>query len=61
MLTAEVEWQGARGWAVCDSDQWQWIPTQGRDRPMDALLALCWYKGRRLLRAFNGDPLECGD
>jgi hypothetical protein len=46
-------YQGMPGIAVADQLQCAWWPRRGSLRPIDADVAYCIYKGRKLLRAFN--------
>jgi len=53
VLVASVMYQGAPGVAIADPLQCAWWPRRGSPRPIDADVAYCIYKGRKLLRAFN--------
>ncbi len=53
VLVATVMHQGVSGIAVADQSQCTWWPRRGSPRPIDAGVAYCIYKGRKLLRAFN--------
>jgi hypothetical protein len=52
-LVATAMYQGMPGIAVADQLQCAWWPRRGSLRPIDADVAYCIYKGRKLLRAFN--------
>lgn len=52
-LVATAMYQGVPGIVVADRQQCAWWPRRGSLRPIDADVAYCIYKGRKLLRAFN--------
>lgn len=52
-LVATAMYQGQPGVAVADQLHCAWWPHRGSPRPIDATVAYCIYKGRKLLRAFN--------
>lgn len=52
-LVANAMYQGVPGVAVADQQHCVWWPRRGSLRPIDADVAYCIYKGRKLLCAFN--------
>jgi hypothetical protein len=53
-LIARASYEGASGIAVVDQATIDWIPMRSEQHPLGAHEAFCIYKGRRLLRSFNG-------
>jgi hypothetical protein len=53
-LVARACRDGLPGIAVASLDEVQWHPAPGRPRPLGPHEAYCLYKGRKLLRTFNG-------
>ncbi len=53
-LVARASSDGVVGIAVVDQAGIDWLPIRTRQHPLGAQEAFCIYKGRRLLRSFNG-------
>ncbi len=53
-LVARASREGVVGIAVADQSEVEWFPMRTRLYPLGAHEAFCIYKGRRLLRSFNG-------
>jgi hypothetical protein len=53
VLVAHAVYEGQPGIAVASQDEFVWLPARGSRRPPGPDEAICLFKGRRLLRAFN--------
>jgi hypothetical protein len=54
VLVARAARHGVGGMAVIDAQDLEWYPHRSQRHPLGPFEAFCLYKGRRLLRAFNG-------
>jgi hypothetical protein len=53
-LVFSAQENGQRGTVIIEDEQADWFPAGSESRPLESTVAYCIFKGRRLLKAFNG-------